>query len=51
MAGSTFKVCKDQTYALCAAARCDVYDGVAYALPELASVIGQEQMIRAPRCR
>ena len=30
MAGSTFKVCKDQTYALCAAARCNVYDGVAY---------------------
>ena len=25
-----FKVCKDQTYALCAAARCNVYDGVAY---------------------
>ncbi|MGA9846876.1 MAG: hypothetical protein WBQ45_04460, partial [Roseiarcus sp.] len=23
MAGSTFKVCKDQTYALCAAARCN----------------------------
>jgi hypothetical protein len=30
MAGSTFKICKDQTYALCAAARCNVYDGVAY---------------------
>ena len=30
MAGSSFKVCKDQTYALCAAARCNVYDGVAY---------------------
>ena len=30
MAGSTFKVCKNQTYALCAAARCNVYDGVAY---------------------
>ncbi len=30
MAGSTFKVCKDQTYALCAAARCNVFDGVAY---------------------
>ena len=30
MAGSTFKVCKDQTYALCATARCNVYDGVAY---------------------
>jgi len=29
MAGSTFKVCKNQTYALCAAARCNV-DGVAY---------------------
>jgi hypothetical protein len=26
----SFKVCKNQTYALCAAARCDVYDGVAY---------------------
>ena len=30
MAGQSFKVCKDQTYALCAAARCNVYDGVAY---------------------
>src|SRR5208337_5307758 len=30
MAGSSFKVCKDQTYALCAAARCNVYDGVGY---------------------
>ena len=30
MAGSTFKICKDQTYALCAAARCNVFDGVAY---------------------
>ena len=30
MAGSSFKVCKNQTYALCAAARCNVYDGVAY---------------------
>ena len=30
MAGSTFKVCKDQTYALCAAASCNVFDGVAY---------------------
>jgi hypothetical protein len=30
MAGSSFKVCKDQTYALCAAARCNVYDSVAY---------------------
>ena len=29
-AGSSFKVCKNQTYALCAAARCNVYDGVAY---------------------
>ena len=28
MAGSSFKVCKDQTYALCAAARCNVFDGV-----------------------
>ena len=30
MAGSSFKVCKDQTYALCASARCNVFDGVAY---------------------
>ncbi len=30
MAGHEFKICKDQTYALCAAARCNVYDGVAY---------------------
>jgi hypothetical protein len=30
MAGSTFKVCKNETYALCAAARCNVFDGVAY---------------------
>ncbi len=30
MAGHSFKVCKNQTYALCAAARCNVYDGVAY---------------------
>ncbi len=30
MAGSSFKVCKNETYALCAAARCNVYDGVAY---------------------
>ena len=30
MAGSSFTVCKNQTYALCAAARCNVYDGVAY---------------------
>jgi hypothetical protein len=30
MAGAQFKICKDQTYALCAAARCNVYDGVAY---------------------
>lgn len=30
MAGSSFKICKSQTYALCAAARCTVYDGVAY---------------------
>ena len=29
MAGESFKVCKNQTYALCAAARCNVYDGVA----------------------
>ena len=32
MAGQPFKICKDQTYALCAAARCNVYDGVAYCL-------------------
>jgi len=37
MAGSSFKVCKDQTYALCAAARCNVYDGVAYCLCATAS--------------
>jgi hypothetical protein len=30
MAGQSFKVCKNQTYALCAAARCNVFDGVAY---------------------
>ena len=30
MAGAQFKICKDQTYALCAAARCNVFDGVAY---------------------
>jgi hypothetical protein len=30
MASQSFKVCKNQTYALCAAARCNVYDGVAY---------------------
>ena len=30
MAGSSFKICKNQTYALCASARCNVYDGVAY---------------------
>ena len=30
MAGSSFKVCQNQTYALCASARCNVYDGVAY---------------------
>mgnify|MGYP000069431703 FL=1 len=30
MAGASFKICKDQTYALCAAARCNVFDGVAY---------------------
>ena len=29
MAGASFKVCKNQTYALCAAARCNVFDGVA----------------------
>ena len=27
---SSYTICKDQTYALCAAARCNVYDGVAY---------------------
>ena len=32
MAGQPFKICKDQTYALCAAARCNVYDGVSYCL-------------------
>ena len=30
IAGSSFKICKNQTYALCATARCNVYDGVAY---------------------
>jgi len=30
MAGASFKVCKDQTYALCAGAKCNVFDGVAY---------------------
>lgn len=33
MSGSShalFKICKNQTYALCASARCMVYDGVAY---------------------
>ena len=30
MAGSSFKIRKDQTYALCAAVRCNVYDEVAY---------------------
>jgi hypothetical protein len=30
VAKSEMKVCKNQTYALCAAARCNVYDGVAY---------------------
>jgi hypothetical protein len=30
MAGASFKVCKDQTYALCAAAKCNVFNGVAY---------------------
>ena len=30
MAGPSFKICKNQTYALCASARCNVYDGVAY---------------------
>ena len=29
-ARSEFKICKGQTYALCAAARCTVFDGVAY---------------------
>ena len=30
MAGSSFIICKDLPYALCAAARCNVFDGVAY---------------------
>lgn len=30
MVGAQFKICKDQTYALCASARCNVFDGVAY---------------------
>jgi hypothetical protein len=30
MSGSSFKVCKDQTYALCAPARCSVLDSVAH---------------------
>ena len=30
MAGASFKVCKDQTCGLCAAAKCNVFDGVAY---------------------
>ena len=30
MAGASFRVCKDQTYALCAAAKCNVFNGVAY---------------------
>lgn len=30
VAKSQIKICKSQTYALCAAARCNVYDGVAY---------------------
>ena len=29
MAGGSVKVCKNQTYALCAAVRCNVYNGVA----------------------
>lgn len=29
-ARSEFEICKGQTYALCAAARCTVFDGVAY---------------------
>ena len=29
-AGQSFKVCRNQTYALCASARCNVFDGVAY---------------------
>ena len=33
MAGSSFKICKDQTYALCAVARCSVYDGLARCQP------------------
>ena len=30
MADQSFTVCKNQPYVLCAAARCNVYDGVAY---------------------
>src|SRR5215831_19048258 len=30
MAGGSFKICKNQTYALCAVARYNVFDGVAY---------------------
>ena len=30
MADQSFTICKNQPYALCAAARCNVYDGVAY---------------------
>lgn len=37
MAGQSFKVCKGQPYALCAAAQCSVYDGVAYCQCEMKS--------------
>jgi hypothetical protein len=35
--GSLFKTCKNQTYALCAAAQCKVYNGVAYCQCEIKS--------------
>ena len=37
VSGAEFKVCKNQTYALCAAARCHVYNGVAYCQCEVKS--------------
>jgi hypothetical protein len=30
MVGQTFKICRNKNYALCASARCNVYNGVAY---------------------
>lgn len=36
-AQAEFKICKNQTYALCAAARCTVYNGVAYCQCEIKS--------------